>query len=233
MKTRKRGKLIVLDGIDGSGKATQTALLTAYLAAQKVKVQTIDFPRYQDNFFGSLVGECIRGEHGEFATLDPMIASVLYAADRFETKSVIEGWLKAGHVVITDRYVSSNQIHQGGKIQNAAKRAAYLTWLQRMEYDVFGIPRPDGVIFLDVSLSLSQRMLQNEDQKAKKQYLRGKKDVLEADEIYVSNSRKSAQWLLRHEPGWNVVPCAKQGKLRTKEDIHTDVVAIVTSLLSV
>ena len=101
-----KGKLIVIDGIDGSGKATQVALLKKRLEQAKMKVKTIDFPRYQNNFFGALIGRYLSGVYGDFISMDPRVASVLYAGDRFESSEQIRAWLNAGYTVIADRYVS-------------------------------------------------------------------------------------------------------------------------------
>ena len=117
----KTGKFIVIDGIDGSGKATQTKLLTNRLKNLGVKVKAIDFPRYYDNFFGKLLGEYLSGVYGDFTQVDPRVASVLYAADRFESSQQIKKWLATGYTVIADRYVSANQIHQGG-VYEVARR---------------------------------------------------------------------------------------------------------------
>jgi dTMP kinase len=122
LSNMRRGRLIVIDGIDKVGKETQTKLLVSRLRKDGKKAKALHFPRYEENFFGALIGECIRGKHGNFPTLSPKIASVLYAADRFETKSLMERLLKDGYTIIADRYVTSNQIHQGGKIRNAKKR---------------------------------------------------------------------------------------------------------------
>lgn len=227
-RKKQRGTLIVIDGIDGSGKATQAALLAKALKKKKVPVRTIDFPRYEDNHFGKLVGECLRGDHGDFVALDPKIASVLYAADRFETKDTIIKWLVEGYTVITDRYVSASQIHQGGKIRDTRQRTDFLLWLNTMEYDVFKIPRPQIVVFLDASPAISKQMLANKDQETKKTYLRGKKDVAEEDAVYLANSRKSAQWILAHEPNWHMVQCGAGGTIRSREDIHKEVLHIVS-----
>ena len=102
----KKGRLIVIDGTDGSGKATQVKLLQTRLKKEGYRVKTLDFPQYQENFFGGFIGECLTGDHGNFVSLDPYIASVLYAADRFQSKEKILGWLKKGEIVILDRYVS-------------------------------------------------------------------------------------------------------------------------------
>ncbi len=112
----KRGFFLVLDGNDGSGKATQSALLAEYLAAKGIPSEKIDFPRYEHNFFGSFLGECLAGKHGDFLHMNPKVASSLYALDRLESAPHIRTALDQGKVVISDRFSSSNQIHQGGKI---------------------------------------------------------------------------------------------------------------------
>ena len=162
------GKLIVIDGIDGSGKATQVRLLKERLVKEKIKVKTIDFPRYYDNFFGKLIGEYLAGQYGDFSEVDPRLASVLYAADRFESSTDIKKWLDAGYIVLADRYVSANQIHQGGKIADPKKRKDFFTFLDTMEHGVFKIPRPDVVVYLDVPFEISKLWLQKKIQKSKK-----------------------------------------------------------------
>jgi dTMP kinase len=127
----KKGKLIVIDGTDGSGKATQVALLEARLKKEGHTVKLVDFPEYYKNFFGKFIGHCLSEQYYNFINVHPKIASVLYAADRFESKVQIEGWLAKGYIVLANRYVSANQIHQGGKIANAKKRVAYLRMARR------------------------------------------------------------------------------------------------------
>src|SRR3989344_7972815 len=119
---KKRGKLIVIDGIDGSGKTTQTALLIKRLKRDRQKVKVIRFPQYYNNFFGAFIGHCLKEQYYNFVKTHPKIASVLYAADRNESKEKIEKWLKEGNTVVAARYASSNQIHQGGKVASAEKR---------------------------------------------------------------------------------------------------------------
>ena len=112
----KKGKFIVLDGNDGSGKATQSRLLADKLSAEGIAAITMDFPAYDRNYFGALLGECLAGKHGDFLHMDPKIASTLYMLDRFESSGDILEALEKGKVIIADRFSSSNQIHQGGKI---------------------------------------------------------------------------------------------------------------------
>lgn len=218
----KQGRLIVIDGSDGSGKATQTKLLVSKLKKDGVKVRTMDFPRYENNFFGEFIGECLTGEYGDFLTLDPHITSVLYAADRFESSEKLKKWLDEGSTVILDRYVSANQIHQGGKIFDPTKRKKFLEWLDKMEYDIFKLPRPDKVIYLDVPIATSIGLLQQSQQK--KQYQKeGKKDLVEQSRDYLENARRSALWLSRENKNWTRIECVKNEKLRSIEDIHGEI----------
>lgn len=205
----KKGKLIVIDGIDGSGKATQVNLLKNHLLKEGVKVKTIDFPRYGENFFGTLLGECLAGRRGDFIGVDSHIASVLYAADRFESSKTIEKWLKQGYTVIADRYVSANQIHQGGKIENASDRKKFLAWLDTMEHGIFGIPRPDLVIYLDVPFEVSREWLKKKVLLRKKKYLKGNKDVAEDNLMHLKLSRDSALMLARTNKNWVKVTCCQ------------------------
>jgi dTMP kinase len=155
----KKGKLIVIDGIDGSGKATQVRLLSERFKKLKIKHKTIDFPRYSSNFFGKLIGEYLSGIYGDFTQVDPRIASVLYAADRAESSAQIKKWLDEGYTVIADRFVSANQIHQGGKIKDPKERKEFLNWLEVMEHKIFKTPVPNLVIYLDVPFEVSQAWL--------------------------------------------------------------------------
>lgn len=229
----KRGKLIVIDGSDGSGKATQTKLLFERLKKERYKVHTLDFPRYGDNLMGQLIGEAIAGEHGDFLHVDPYIGSVLYAADRFESRETIKGWLAAGGIVILDRYVSANQIHQGGKIEKPGKRKVFLTWLDKLEYGVFGLPKPDMTIYLHMPLEHSLKLLTDKRAQQKKgAYLKkGKRDTVELDRAYLSNAQKSAASLMRTHKGWKRIECADKRGIRSREAIHTAVFAIVQAVL--
>lgn len=230
MTKKRRGKLIVIDGSDGSGKATQTALMVRALKKSGVRVRTLDFPQYERNFFGSFIGACITGEHGDFLSLDPYITSVIYAADRFESSERIKKWLAAGDTVVLDRYVSANQIHQGGKIASARKRTAFLSWLDTMEYDVFRLPRPDAVIYLDVPVAVTVTLLAAAQ--SDKPYLRdGKCDTVECDQTYLHNARTSALWLARTQPRWYRIRCVRGGTLRTIDDIHAEVLQTVARII--
>ncbi len=227
-----KGIFIVLDGNDGSGKATQTALLGEFLRVQGKTYEKFDFPSYDRNFFGQLIGECLAGQHGDFVHLDPKIASSLYACDRLESAPRIQKTLEEGGVVIADRFASSNQIHQGGKISDETEREIFIQWLDQMEHEVLGIPRPDSIIYLKVPLEISLKLL-TEKRQAKIQGLAdGQKDTVEEDRNYLERSHETANWLAAHQPNWHIIDCADgNGGIRSREDIHAEVTKIINGLL--
>lgn len=207
----KKGKLIVIDGTDGSGKATQTELLVKALKNEGRKVKIIDFPDYYSNFFGKFIGHCLSEQYYNFVKVHPKIVSVLYAADRFESRDKIKKWLKERNVVIANRYASANQIHQGGKIVNIKKRENFLKWLAEMEYEVFKIPKPDAIFYLDVPIAITRQLIKGRG---------NKKDAHEKDVKFLENSRKSALWLAKTQKGWIKIECVKDGKIDSRENIH-------------
>jgi len=219
----RRGKFIVVDGTDGSGKATQVKELVIRLRKEGRKVKTIDFPQYYDNFFGKMVGECLIGKYGDWTKTDPHIASVIYAADRWESGSRITKWLERGFDVIADRYSSSNQIHQGGKVLNGTKRREFLQWLEEMEFGVFKIPRPDLIIYLDVPLEQVKKLMEKEDKNVKKSHQHGKKDMHETDPKHLENARKSAIKMIKENNNWTRINCVKNKKLMPIQEISEEV----------
>ncbi len=230
-KMVKKGKFIVIDGTDGSGKATQVKLLADKLKKEGQKVQIVDFPEYYSNFFGKFIGHCLSEQYYNWLKVHPKIASVVYAADRFESKEKIEGWLKKGYIVIANRYVSANQIHQGGKIKNPKKRADFIKWLDEMEYKVFKIPRPDMTLYLSLPIPIILKLIGERDGKMKRAYLKKGKDVHENDVDFLINSRKSALWLSRRLKNFIKIDCANKKSIRTREDIHNEVYEKVKKVL--
>lgn len=225
-----QGAFVVIDGIDGSGKATQSRLLKERLVREGVGAEKIDFPRYGTPVFGELLGECLAGKHGDFLHLDPKIASTLYALDRFEASEEVREWLAAGKVVIADRFSSSNQIHQGGKIVDPEKRGAFLSWIDKMEHDVLGIPRPHAIVYLKVPVETSLSLLSNERAAKNNALADGEKDTVEKDRMYLERSYESAEALAENKD-WHVVECTHEGAMRTPEEIHEDVYNVVRRLL--
>lgn len=223
----KKGKFIVLDGNDGSGKATQAKLLAHRLYDEGALSVTMDFPAYDRNFFGAFIGGCLAGEHGDFLHMDPKIVSTVYALDRLESSGHIRSALAEGKVVIADRFSSSNQIHQGGKIADENERTAFLEWLDHMEHEVLQIPRPDLIIYLRVPVEISVKLL-SEKRAVKNQLLdAGVKDMVEEDRTYLERSHETANWLATQQPNWRVVDCVSEGGMRSIENIQSEVRKIV------
>ena len=229
----KKGKLIVIDGTDGSGKATQVALLVKRLKKEGRIVKVVDFPEYYKNFFGAFIGHCLSEQYYNFLNVHPKIASVLYAADRFESSGELRSWLKKGYIVVANRYVSANQIHQGGKIKSAKKRNDFIKWLDQMEYEVFGIPRPDVTLYLSLPTNIVLQLLKERDSsKMHRAYLKKKKDVHEADVNFLINSRKSAQKLVKEIPNFIKIECASEGQILSRETIHEEIYKKVKKVIS-
>lgn len=214
MNTTKQGTIIVIDGPDGSGKATQAKALVGRLIQLGKKVKTVDFPRYKDNFVGALIRECLDGKHGDFVSMDPKIVSVLYAADRFESGKLIEDCVNDGNVVIIDRYVSSNQIHQGGKIGDEQARKEFLAWLDRLEFGVFKIPKPDLIVYLHVPTEISMKLARD------RAVAKGEKpDLAESNAKHQHESQESALSIVKDHNNWVKIDCAPDGVLLPPEAV--------------
>ena len=211
----------MIDGTDGSGKATQVDLLVKRLKKEGRKVMIVDFPEYYKNFFGSFIGHCLSEQYYDFLNVHPKIVSVLYAADRWESSEEMRKWLEKGHIVVANRYVSANQIHQGGKTKDAKKRNDFLKWLDKMEYEVFGIPKPDITIYLSLPIKNVIELLDKRGNgQMHRKYLKRGKDVYEADVNFLKNSRESALKLVKEIPNFIKIECSENGKILSREAIH-------------
>jgi len=225
---RTKGLFIVLDGNDGSGKATQAQNLIARLESEERECLLLSFPEYDNNLFGSLLAECLAGERGDFVHLDPHITSTLYAADRFESSAKIRAALEAGKVVVADRFTSSNQIHQGGKISDESERISFLAWLDRMEHETFAIPRPDLIIYLKVPVETSLVLLADKRRAKNINLGDGEMDQVESDREYLDRSHETAGWLMSRQENWRLIDCVgTDGQMRSREEIGVDVMAAI------
>src|SRR5215472_16417195 len=144
-----RGKLIAIEGIDGSGKRTQVELLSAALRAGGHSVYATGFPQY-DTWFGRMIGQFLNGELGSLESVDPHFTVLLYAGDRYEAKPRLDAALDNGQIVLVDRYIGSNLAHQAARV-DASKRAAFQEWIEHLEYGIYGLPKEDLVLYLRVS----------------------------------------------------------------------------------
>ena len=215
------GKLIVIEGLDGSGKATQAKLLAASLRAQGLAIRQISFPVY-DSDSSALVRMYLRGEFGDDPSeVNAYAASVFYAADRFASWKTDWGtFYENGGIVIADRYTTSNAIHQCSKLPED-QWDAYLNWLFDFEYNLLGIPAPNRVIYLRGDNEISQKLMTG-------RYLgdESKKDIHEKNAAYMERSRKAAEYC-RDRLGWVTVECVRSGEMRGIEDIHTEILHLI------
>ena len=220
-----RGKLVALEGIDGSGKRTQLDLLARELNARGYSTHGISFPGYE-SFFGQLVGRYLNGEFGSLGTVDPHFSALLYAGDRLEAKAEIEAALAAGKFVLVDRYVGSNLAHQSERVE-AERRDDFVTWLKRLEYDLYGLPAEDLVIYLRVSVQEAHRLV---GLKSPRAYTNLKRDIQEADTKHLEQTALIYDHLAT-EPNWVRIDCmnAATGVLESPEEIHRAVVQAVES----
>lgn len=215
-----RGKLIAMEGIDGAGKRTQIALLERALRRAGVRVERISFPRY-GSFFGRLVGRYLNGEFGSLADVDAHLSAVLYAGDRLESRPWLEIALRAGKLVLADRYIASNLAHQAARVPST-KRAGFLRWLAELEYGVFRLPREHRVIYLRVPARAAQRLVMK---KSARSYTRRKKDLQEASRKHLEEASKVYDRLARQE-NWTTIECfdARRRVMKTPDQIHKDIV---------
>ena len=216
-----KGKLIVITGPDGCGKATQAKLLRDKFEKSGYKTESIDFPQYKNNFFGKMVGRYLSGEFGDPVELNPYLASMLYAGDRFESMRQIESWLDEGKIVVCDRYVGDNFLHQGSKIEDKAKREVFFLWLAELEYSVYGSFAANQTFYLDVPLEISLALLEKKEVKERKDYTGGKKDGHE-NEKHLREVRKIKDSLASRFC-WTRIPCFQDGRLLSREEI-TDII---------
>lgn len=222
-----RGRMIVLEGIDGSGKRTQIEMLGHALDAHGIECARISFPRY-DRFFGKLVAQFLNGEFGPLADVDPHFSALLYAGDRLESKPEMETAVAAGTILLADRYIGSNMAHQGARVA-ARKRRAFLKWLTQLEYGVYGLPREDLVIYLRVPPSTAQRLV---GKKAVRQYTKKKRDLQESNLAHLKQAAALYDQLAR-QPNWVSVDCADKtsrtsaAPLRTPESIHEEILTAI------
>ena len=228
---KTKGRLIVIDGTDGSGKATQVKLLTKVLKREGHTIKLLDFPEYYKNFFGKFIGHCLSEQYYNWINIHPKIASIAYAADRWESSKEIQDWLKKGYIILANRYVSANQIHQGGKIADAKKRKSFLKWLDEMEYDVFKIPRPDAVLYLHVPMNIILKLIKERNKKTSRAYTGKRKDIVEGNIPYLANSHKTALWLAKTQKSWIKIECAKGGAIDTRESIHQEIYKKIKKIL--
>lgn len=224
------GKLIILEGGDGSGKATQTALLKERLIKEGYRVQSVSFPNY-DSPAAMPIKLYLRGDFGKTAeAVNPYVASTFYAIDRFA--SFRQTWQafyeEEDTIVLADRYTTSNMVHQMVKYDSPAERTAFLDWLEDFEFTKFALPKPDMVILLDVPLAVSEALMA--ERTAKTGGATG--DIHENDSAYLRRCHEAYRELVERY-GWHRISCTAEGEatLLSRESIHEAVYACVKTCI--
>ncbi len=207
-------KLIVIEGIDGSGKLTQLQLLTTYFNQHQIKHASFDFPQYGKTFFGDFAGRFLKGEFGHFSRINPYLASFPYAADRWQVKDKIWQAINENKIVICNRYTPSS-IYQAAKIK-LSERQKFLTWVETLEYEVFGIPRPSLIIFLNIPLVFAQTLI---TKKNKDQYEKDLKYLKKVENLYLN--------IVKVNQSWIKIDCVKDNKIISPTEINGKIINIL------
>lgn len=222
------GKLIVIEGTDSSGKETQTKKLYERLANEVEKVRKISFPNYESPACEP-VKMYLAGAFGDNAlNVNPYPVSTMFAIDRYASyKMDWESFYNAGGIIVTDRYTTSNMVHQASKIENIDEKSKYLGWLEDLEYNKMGIPKPDLVIFLNMPIEMAVKLME-----ARKNKITGeeKKDIHEKDTSYLKKSYDNACDIAK-KYNWQEIKCVENKRLKTIEEIGEEIYTLVKEIL--
>lgn len=219
------GKLIVIEGTDGSGKSTQFRLMTEHLQQDKVEFKRIVFPRYSEDS-SALIRMYLGGQFGGSPSdVSAYAASTFYGVDRFASYKMDWGkYYEEGGLVLSDRYTTSNAVHQTSK-EPPEKQAEFLNWLYDFEYNKLSLPKPDLVIYLDVPTDFTEKLLRSRENSTNT-----KADIHEKDTAYLATCRQIGRMAAKHY-GWRIIDCVRDGAMRAMEDIHHEIYNLVKTTL--
>jgi len=210
---------VVIDWIDWSGKWTQVKIVEEKLKEMWKKVKILDYPRYEEKS-SFMVQKYLNGDYGK--EVWPKLSSMFYAIDRFDSSFGIKKDYEDYDYIISNRYVSANVIHQSGKISDKKERKEFIEWVEDLEYNIFGIPKPDLTIFLNVSPQTSQRLVLKKEER---EYLKWwkKMDLHEEDKNHLINAHKAAIEVVENNEDWIQINCEKDWEMRSIEEINKDI----------
>ena len=219
------GKLIVIEGTDGSGKSTQFRLLTQAVEHMGIEFRKLVFPQYQEES-SALIRMYLGGQFGDKPSdVNAYAASAFYAVDRYASYKKVWGeWYENGGLVLSDRYTTSNAVHQASK-EPPERRGEFLRWLYEFEYDKLGLPRPDLTIYLDVPTEYTEQLM-----RAREAATGTSADIHEQDLGYLATCRQMGRAAAEFY-GWTVIECVRDGAMRSIEDIHEEIRAHVARCL--
>ena len=219
------GRLIVLEGTDGSGKSTQFSLLCGHMDREGRPFRKLIFPQYQEPS-SALVKMYLNGEFGPHPSdVNPYAASTFYAVDRYASYQKVWGTAyRAGELILSDRYTTSNAVHQASK-EPEDRRQEFLKWLYDFEYDRLGLPRPDLTLYLDVPTDFTEQLLRHREQDT-----HTTADIHERNSAYLASCRRTGRAAAEYY-GWTIISCTENGKMRSIEDIHEEIYRHVAACL--
>jgi dTMP kinase len=221
-------KLFVIEGVDGSGKSTQIRLLSEYLITKGRSCEFLHFPRTEAPYFGELIARFLRGEFGSLDNMDPYLVALLYAGDRKDASEIIKEWLHQNKIVLLDRYTYSNIAYQCAKIKNQSDQEKLMRWILSLEFDHFGIPKPDLNIFLDVPFSFTQHKLSGQRSGEDRIYLNGTRDIHEESLAFQKKVRDIYLRVARTDDRLCVVDCRdRNGLMQAPETIASLILNII------
>lgn len=222
------GKLIAIEGIDGSGKRTQVELLASALRQRGYNVHQTGFPKY-DSTFGKLIGKFLDGQLGPLDKVDPRFTALLYAGDRLEAKPELDAALHKGQIVLTDRYIGSNLAHQGARWP-AESRLQFIEWMCHVEYSIYGLPREQLVLYLRVAPEQAQKLVL---QKTVREYTAAAQDLQEASLQHLQNAAEVYDELATQAP-WITIQCfdSARNAMNSPEEISSEILSVVEPVLA-
>ncbi|MBU6390482.1 thymidylate kinase [Patescibacteria group bacterium] len=223
----RKGRLIVIEGTDGSGKATQTKFLAERFRKSGIPFELADFPQYGKPT-GYFAEKYLRGEYGTAEEVGPYRGSILYAVDRYDKSFDIRRWLSEGKIVVANRYVSANMGHQAGKIKNKREREKFIKWLIDLEYGIFNIPKPDITILLHVPPAVGQKFV---DQKGERAYTKGRKRDIHEEDIAHLEQAAEAYLSVAKRYGWTVIDYATREGILSLAEVRDKIWQAVEKLL--
>lgn len=206
------GKLLVFEGVDGSGKTTQIRLLGEYLKEKNIDFAVISFPQYGKNEYADKVYDYLSGKFGRLGEVDPYFIAKAYASDRLLAKPLIEGWLKMGKVVIANRYVSSSKAHLGANVLK--KREDFIKWIDELEYKKNGMPKEDLTILLVVNPKIGQKNSQTKNHP----------DIHEDNLGHLQKTSEIFLKLSQTEKNWIVINCMENGQMKSPQQINQEII---------
>ena len=221
-------KLFVIEGVDGSGKSTQLKMLSDFITRKGHKCEFLHFPRTDAPYFGELIARFLRGEFGSLNAVDPYLVALLYAGDRNDASGMIREWLEQKKIVLLDRYTYSNIAYQCAKIDDREVRENLMKWILTLEFDHFGIPKPDLNFFLDVPFSFTENKLSSHRSGNDRSYLNGTRDIHEESLNFQKRVRDIYLEVARRDDRLCVVECRdKNGLMQTPDAISNLILKII------